>query len=49
MQESNDNERSSFRYNTDLFEGDIIITPEEYKLYYGIGNTDEDPKAEHVS
>lgn len=48
--ESDKNEQSGLLYNTDLFEGDIIITPEEYKFYCGDDKTDEDdPKAEHVS
>ena len=41
--------QNGFPYDPDLFEGDIIITPEQYKEYYDDGNLDDSDQPEHVS
>ena len=36
-------------YDPDLFEGDIVITTEQYKMYFEDSKSDENSELEHVS
>ena len=41
--------QNHFFYDPDFFKGDIVITPEQYKMYYEDDNSDASNEPEHVS